>query len=78
MRSPRRAPNVVRGRQLAMYVARRQTDLSLAEIARGFDRDHSTVLSSIRRVEKDLEPGSDFHRALERIHERLNIEGAGS
>jgi chromosomal replication initiator protein len=78
MRSPRRAPNVVRGRQLAMYVARRRTDLSLAEIARGFDRDHSTVLSSIRRVEKDLEPGSDFHRALERIHERLNVEGAGS
>ncbi len=76
MRSPRRAANVVRGRQLAMYVARRQTNLSLAEIARGFDRDHSTVLSSIRRVEKDLEPGSDFHRALERIHERLNIDGA--
>jgi chromosomal replication initiator protein len=74
MRSPRRAPNLVRGRQLAMYVARKQTDLSLAEIARGFNRDHSTVLSSIRRVERDLEPGSDFHRALERIHERLNIE----
>jgi chromosomal replication initiator protein len=77
MRSPRRAPNAVRGRQLAMYVARKQTDLSLAEIARGFNRDHSTVLSSIRRVERDLEPGSDFHRALERIHERLNVEGAG-
>lgn len=74
MRSPRRVPNVVRGRQLAMYVARNQTDLSLAQIARGFDRDHSTVLSSIRRVEKDLHPGGDVHRALERIHERLNVE----
>ena len=72
LRSPRRAPNLVRGRQLAMYVARNQTDLSLAEIARGFDRDHSTVLHSIRRVEKDLAPGSDVHRALERIHERLH------
>ena len=75
MRSPRRAPNLVRGRQLAMYVARNQTDLSLAEIARGFERDHSTVLHSIRRVERDLEPGSDIHKALERIHERLHIEG---
>ena len=56
-----------------MYVARNQTDLSLAQIARAFDRDHSTVLSSIRRVEKDLQPGNDVHRALERIHERLNI-----
>ncbi|MCB0875957.1 MAG: chromosomal replication initiator protein DnaA [Solirubrobacterales bacterium] len=77
MRSPRRAPNLVRGRQLAMYVARNQTDLSLAEIARGFDRDHSTVLHSIRRVERDLEPGSDVHKALERIHERLHIRPEG-
>ncbi len=75
LRSPRRAPNLVRGRQLAMYVARNQTDLSLAEIARGFERDHSTVLHSIRRVERDLEPGSDIHKALERIHERLNLDG---
>jgi len=71
LRSPRRNPNLVRGRQLAMYVARDRTDLSLAEIARGFDRDHSTVLYSIRRVEKDLEPGSDFHRALEKINSKL-------
>lgn len=78
MRSARRQPNLVRGRQLAMYVARNQTDLSLAQIARGFDRDHSTVLSSIRRVEKDLEPGGDVHRALERIHERLHIESPAS
>ena len=78
MRSPRRAPNLVRGRQLAMYVARNQTDLSLAEIARGFDRDHSTVIHSIRRVERDLEPGSDLHKALELIHERLHIAGEGA
>lgn len=71
LRSPRRNPSLVRGRQLAMYVARDRTDLSLAEIARGFDRDHSTVLYSIRRVEKDLEPGSDFHRALEKINSKL-------
>jgi hypothetical protein len=33
------------------------------------------VLHSIRRIERDLEPGSDIHKALERIHERLHIEG---
>ena len=52
MTSKRRTATAVRGRQLAMYVARNQTDLSLAEIARGFDRDHSTVIHSIRTVEK--------------------------
>jgi len=78
MRSPRRAPNLVRGRQLAMYVARNRTDLTLAEIARGFERDHSTVLHSIRRVERDLEPGSDTHVALERIHTLLHDAGEGA
>jgi chromosomal replication initiator protein len=73
--SPRRAPNLVRARQLAMFVARSQTDRSLAEIARAFGRDHSTVLHSLRTVERRLEPGSDLHRALEAIHERLHIGG---
>ena len=71
--SPRRAPNLVRARQIGMYVARNSTDASLAEIARGFNRDHSTVLHSIRAIEKQIEPGSDTHRALEAIHERLRI-----
>jgi chromosomal replication initiator protein len=73
MTSKRRSPSVVLGRQIAMYAARRQTDLSLAEIARGFDRDHSTVIHSIRSIEKRLETGSDIHRTLERIHERLQL-----
>ena len=33
------------GRQMAMYLARELTPLSLAQIARGFDRDHSTVVA---------------------------------
>lgn len=73
MTSRRRPPALVRGRQVAMYVARTQTDLSLAEIARGFDRDHSTVIHSIHSIEKQLETGSDIHRTLERIHERLQL-----
>lgn len=71
--SPRRAANVVRARQLALYVARTATTIPLAEIARSFDRDHSTVLYAIRTVEKRLSPGSDIHRALEAIHARLQL-----
>jgi chromosomal replication initiator protein len=73
MLSTRRAPAVVRARQLAIYVARAQTPRSLADIARAFDRDHSTVLYSIRTVERRLEAGSELHRALEAVHERLHI-----
>lgn len=78
MRSKRRTSAAVRGRQLAMYVARSETELSLAEIARGFDRDHSTVLYSARTVERQLEPGSDIHTALERVKQRLHERPAGT
>ena len=43
-------------RQLAMYLTREQTSLSLAQIAREFNRDHSTVLHAIRTVASRLEP----------------------
>lgn len=72
--SPRRTPHLVRARQLAIYVARNCTGASLADIARAFNRDHSTVLHSVRAVDKRMEPGSDTHRALEAIHERLQIQ----
>ncbi len=57
-------PRVARARQLAMYLARELTALSLAEIAREFDRDHSTVLHAIRAVEQRNEPGSDARRTI--------------
>ena len=43
-----RSPRVARPRQLAMYLARELTSLSLAEIARAFDRDHTTVMHAVR------------------------------
>ena len=43
-----------------MFLARELTPLSLAQIAREFDRDHSTVLHALRSVEQRNEPGSDI------------------
>jgi chromosomal replication initiator protein len=67
LRSSSRIPRVSRARQLSMYLAREMTPLSLAQIAREFNRDHSTVIHSIRAVEGRLEPGSetlkDLHNA---------------
>ena len=69
--SARRSAQVARARQLAMYLARELTPLSLTEIARGFDRDHTTVLHAIRAVSERLEPGSETAEALHRAHSAL-------
>ncbi len=41
-------------RQVAMYLIRKMTNLSLPDIAKEFGKNHTTVLHSIRRVENDL------------------------
>ncbi len=68
---PRRSKRVTHSRQLAMYLARELTPLSLAEIARGFDRDHTTVLHAVRRVSARLEPGSETAVAIHRVRASL-------
>jgi chromosomal replication initiator protein len=76
--SSSRTERVVRARQLAMYLARESTGLSLAAIAREFDRDHSTVLHSIRTVERRLEPGSETASAIHRIRATLDGPQGGA
>ena len=41
-------------RQVAMYLIRTMTNLSLPEIGREFGRDHSTVIHSIKKVELSM------------------------
>jgi chromosomal replication initiator protein len=73
--SPRRSAKVARARQVAMYLARELTPLSLAEIARGFGRDHTTVLHAIRVVGERLEPGSETSTTIHTVHETLGVGG---
>jgi len=53
MRSARRAREVARPRQVAMYLSKQLTARSLPEIGRSFGgRDHTTVMHAIRKVEE--------------------------
>jgi chromosomal replication initiator protein len=76
--SARRTPQVARARQLAMYLTRERTSLSLAQIARAFDRDHTTVLHAIRAVSARLEPGSETSEALGKAHRLLGSSQSAS
>ena len=44
-------------RQMAIYLIRKLTNLSLPDIGKEFNRDHSTVLYAIRKVEMALKNG---------------------
>ncbi len=53
MHSPRRARQVARPRQVAMYLAKQLTSRSLPEIGRKFGgRDHTTVMHAVRKIDE--------------------------
>jgi chromosomal replication initiator protein len=62
-----RAATPLRARQVAIFLTRELTDLSLPQIGRLYGgRDHSTVLNSVRRVEAGL---AEDPRLSERVAE---------
>ncbi len=64
---PSRSRNLVQGRQIAMYLCRELTDLSLPKIGQQFgNRDHTTVMYANNRVRGDLaERRSTFNTITE-------------
>ncbi len=74
--SPTRSAPVARARQLAMYLTRELTDLSLPAIAEAFNRrDHTTVMHAIRKVERSALEDASLSRAVEELTSELQSGG---
>lgn len=59
-------------RQLAMYLARKFTNLSFKEIGNSFNhKDHSTVIHALRKVEKEKDEKKDVQKDLSKIESLL-------
>jgi chromosomal replication initiator protein len=70
--SSRRSRDVVRPRQIAMYLAKALTSRSLPEIGRRFGgRDHTTVLHSVRKVEQMMKDDTELTQEIELLKKML-------
>jgi chromosomal replication initiator protein len=70
--SRRRHQNVLLPRQVAMYLTRKLTDLSLERIGEYFGgRDHSTVLHACRKIEDALVTDTALAGAVQQLHADL-------
>ncbi|MFH0912936.1 MAG: chromosomal replication initiator protein DnaA [Candidatus Omnitrophota bacterium] len=68
LKSRRRNKNIVLPRQVAMYLSRELTDLSLPEIGNLFGgKDHTTVLHSYNKVKGDLGINGLLKNRVERV-----------
>ena len=72
LQSSRRARTVARPRQVAMYLAKQLTSRSLPEIGRKFDRDHTTVMHAVRKVEELIIEDQNLAENIEIL--RRNLE----
>ncbi|HTO71806.1 MAG TPA: chromosomal replication initiator protein DnaA [Myxococcota bacterium] len=72
LRSRSRKQVFVRPRQLAMYLARRYTDASLADIGRAFARDHTSVMYAIDAVERRIVERPQVRYELEALAARIS------
>ena len=72
MSSARRARNVARPRQVAMYLAKQLTSRSLPEIGRKFgNRDHTTVMHACSRVAEIMGVDAGFAEDVELLRRML-------
>ena len=75
IRGQQRDRNIVRGRQVAMYLIRRMSNYSYKDIGREFgDRDHTTVMHSIEQVEQRMKKDSAFAETVRDITTNINAK----
>lgn len=68
-----RAATPLRARQVAIFLTRELTELSLPEIGRLYGgRDHSTVLNSLRRVEAGLLEDPDLSHRVDELRAAIH------
>ena len=73
IKSPSRRKQIITGRQTAMYLIRVNLRKSLNDIGSFFGKkDHTTVLNSIKKVEKLKSEDKDFKRLLESLQRDIH------
>ncbi len=66
-----RKKQVALARQVAMYLARNYTDLTLQSIARSFNRKHGTVLYAVGQIDQAMRRKGRLHRQVTLLQEQL-------
>lgn len=75
LQSKARKKTITFPRQVSMYLARKLTEEALSEIGKAFNRDHSTVVHSIRVINEAVARSGSIRGQVEHLVERLKNQG---
>ena len=71
LQSKSRKKTITFPRQLSMYLARKYTEQGLMEIGKAFNRDHSTVLHSVRKITEAISRNGSIRGQVELLARKL-------
>jgi len=74
MKASRKMKEVAFPRQVAMYLARKHTNLSFPDLGRAFVRDNSTVQYGCKKIDKQQKTDPDLRHTIQTIEKNLDIE----
>jgi len=72
LKSKKRTQHIAFCRQVAMYLCRKLTDNSFPVIGEHFGRDHSTVIHSVDKVERQMIRDRTFKERVEMARQELS------
>ena len=67
MKSKRKTEDISTARQVAMHIIKTVTHLTLKEIGAIFDRDYSTVIFSLKKVEEYMRTINNYENTVNKI-----------
>ena len=71
MKSKKKTDSIAKARHVAIYIIKNMTELTLKEIGNIFGRDHSTVISSIEKVESNIKTVNNYESEIKRLMKEI-------
>lgn len=72
LKSKKRQKKIVLPRQIAMFLLKNKLDLNLTTIGGLFGgKDHSTVISSIRKIDTQINKDASFKKEVDKVKQRI-------
>ena len=74
MKAKKRTKEVALPRQIAMYLSKQLTSLSLSDIGKNFGgKDHATVIYSYKQIEDKRARDEVFNRMIEILSRKIKV-----
>ncbi|MBP3436443.1 MAG: chromosomal replication initiator protein DnaA [Clostridia bacterium] len=71
IKGKKRSANIVAARHMCIYLIRELTTLSLQDIGEYFDRDHTTVIYSIEKIENEMADNKSTESLIKELIEKI-------